>query len=158
MSMPGILAEGEVYDAPVSALDLLPTAMALGDIEVPARCEGVNLIPYLTGTSKGIPHATLYWRVSGGDGYAIRDGNWKLVKDVGMKTHQLFDLSTDTGEDRDRSSSHPDLVKKLDEKYRNWSRKLERPRWTEGHTQNTVEERKAAEKAGARQYPMKWAN
>ena len=62
MHWPGVLPVGKIYDAPVISLDVAATALALaGEASVPGM-DGVNLIPYLTGSRTGVPHAVLYWR------------------------------------------------------------------------------------------------
>ena len=121
LSMPGTLPEGKTYDQPVVALDLLPTAMKLGGVDVPADCDGVDLFPFLAGESSDSPHDILFWRVSGGEGHAVREGNWKLVHDIGMNAPQLYNLSTDLGEDNDQSSVRPELMSDLQAKYKAWS-------------------------------------
>lgn len=156
LSMPGYFKEGTLYEHPITSLDLLPTAMKLGRVAVPDSCDGIDLFSFLAGQTKESPHKTLYWRVSGGEGYAIRDGDWKLVSDVGMESAQLYNLSNDVGENNDQASTHPEIVRALQMKYQNWSNDLEVPRWTEGHSKNTREERTAAAKAGTRQFPMAW--
>ena len=156
MSLPGTLPEDTTYDHPVIALDLLPTALNLGRIEIPDGCDGINLMPFLQGKTADQPHEKLFWRVSGGEGFAIRKGNWKLVRDIGMKSSSLYDLSNDVAEDDDLAEDHPDVLADLLEEYESWSRQLEQPRWTEGHTKNTLSERAAAHKAGTRQWPMPW--
>ncbi|GIS29136.1 MAG: hypothetical protein CM15mP130_1660 [Verrucomicrobiota bacterium] len=51
----GRLPQGAVYQKPVSALDLGGTVVALSGAEVPEGkpLDGVNLIPYLTGRTRG---------------------------------------------------------------------------------------------------------
>ncbi|MFN3192305.1 MAG: sulfatase-like hydrolase/transferase [Aureliella sp.] len=156
VSMPGKLAQGTVYDKPVTAMDLLPTAMNLAGIEIPFHCVGLDLLPFLQGQNPGAPHDSLYWRVCGGEGYAVRRGDWKLVKDVGMKRAELYDLGNDLAEDQDLAATHPELVRSLQRQYSIWSESLEAPRWTENHKDNTTKERAAAQQAGTRQFPMPW--
>ena len=98
----------------------------------------------------------MYWRVSGGEGYAIRQGRWKLVHDIAMPEPKLYDLDADPGEDQDLAQSEPKVVAALRDAYLQWAAGLEAPRWTEGHTANTTAERTRAEEAGARQFPMPW--
>ena len=156
VAMPGTLPENKTYDKPVIALDLLPTAMALADVPLPKGLDGINLLPYLQGKNTGTPHPNLYWRVSGGEGYAVRHNQWKLVRDIGMESAELYDLDNDPGENIDLSVEQPQVVQKLQQLVDQWSLSLETPRWTEQHTQNTLRERNAAKRAGARQYPMPW--
>ena len=51
MQWKGRLPEGAVYDQPVIALDILPTAVAAGGGEVKPewKLDGVNLLPHLLG-------------------------------------------------------------------------------------------------------------
>ena len=156
ISQPGKLPEGTTYDQPVSALDLLPTALSQADISVPSDVEGIDLSPWLTNEEQGPPHKELYWRVSGGTGFAVRRGPWKLVKDIAMENAELYNLDNDLEEDVDLSTSNPEIVTELKALYDTWSGKLETPRWTEGHTKNTTSERAAANEKGTRQFPMPW--
>ena len=156
ISMPGTLPKNKTYEQPVIALDVLPTALALADVAMPKQIDGVNLLPFLNAEKNQSPHEDLLWRVSGGEGYAVRHNNWKLVRDIGMQKPGLYNLENDIGENHDLSGKHPELVEKMQLIYNKWSGNLEKPRWTEGHTQNTLSERNAARRAGSRQYPMSW--
>lgn len=156
-SMPGTLPEDSTFDHPVIALDILPTALGLGQITAPAGLDGVDLAPFLKSESVTPPHETLYWRVSGGKGYAVRQGRWKLVHDIGMDKPQLYDLATDPGENRDVSFENPQISSSMLDRYQTWNESLESPRWTDGHMANSRHERSAADAAGTRQYPMPWA-
>ena len=61
----GVIPAGEVYDRPVSSLDIYATAAANAKAEAPNNIEGVDLVPYLTGKRSGNPHETLFWRQGG---------------------------------------------------------------------------------------------
>ncbi len=58
----GKLPAGKVYDQPIIQLDVLPTALAAAEVAVDEKCDGVNLVPHLTGAKEAAPHETLYWR------------------------------------------------------------------------------------------------
>lgn len=116
LSLPGTIPAGQVYDEPVSSLDLFPTALALalagmGETE---SLDGVDLMPYLTGKKSGPPHENLYWRV--GPQAALRQGDWKLVR-AGEKGQagpwQLYDLAEDPGESKDLAVEKPGVVEEL---------------------------------------------
>jgi len=64
---PGRLQSNTEYRQPVIAHDILPTALAAAGVALPegAKVDGVNLLPFLTGTSKGDPHEALYWELDG---------------------------------------------------------------------------------------------
>ena len=153
---PGELASNIIYDRPVSALDLLPTALVVAGLPVPDDCDGVDLMPFLTGGNQGAPHPVLYWRVAGGAGMAIREGDWKLVRDIGMKQPELYNLRSDPGENRDLSQSQSEELSRLQRRYKLWTSRLESPRWSDGHIRNTTQERASAAKAGTRQAPLVW--
>ena len=103
--------------------------------------DGVNLLPYLTGESKGKPHNELYWRF--GDQMAIRDGNYKLVRydenadtRVGKRLPAigpfLYNLADDLGETKDLSKQMPDKAKELQAKWDAWNKTLMKPLWWQG--------------------------
>ena len=153
ISWPSTLQKGETFRKPVCSLDLIPTAMTAAKIPVPDGVSGVDLLPYLTGQNNAPPHQTLYWRVCGGKGYAIRHGDWKLVHDVCMDKPMLYNLAKDLGEDQNLIKSNPEKFEHLQRLYQAWSGTLEEPRWTESHEKNTIYERNKAREAGTRQYP-----
>jgi len=120
MSLPGTIPAGQVYDEPVSSLDLFPTALALARMGETESLDGVDLMPYLTGKKSGPPHENLYWRV--GPQAALRQGDWKLVR-AGQKGQagpwQLYELAKDPGESKDLVGEKPDIVEEL---VREWER------------------------------------
>ena len=61
----GTLPAGQVYNKPVSSLDIYATAAANSGVKAPDNIEGVDLVPYLTGKNSGNPHETLFWRQGG---------------------------------------------------------------------------------------------
>ena len=85
--------------------------------------DGVDLLPWLNGRG-GTPHDALFWR--GGQGRAVRMGNWKLVE-FGDRYSRLYDLSKDIGEKHDLSARHPDQVRRLREAWKAWSAQMKPP-------------------------------
>ncbi|MDO8682576.1 MAG: sulfatase [Armatimonadota bacterium] len=131
MQYKGHAPAGKTYDKPVIALDITPTSLALaGGKSSDARFDGVNLMPYLTGKSKGVPHETLYWRFS--PQWAIRKGDWKLLNMSGGKDVQLYNLAIDIGEQTDLAAQKPDKVKELQADYDKWNSTLATPLWGYG--------------------------
>jgi arylsulfatase A-like enzyme len=127
----GQLPAGKVYEQPVIALDILPTAVAAANGKVPdeARIDGVNLLPYLTGQKDHPPHELLFWRF--GRQSAVRKGSWKLVK-MNDQPLQLFDLAADIGEKTNLADQKPELVKELDTALSKWDAELAKPLWGGG--------------------------
>ncbi len=125
---PGRLKAGRVYNHPVIALDILPTAAAAVGVRVPRdrKLDGVNLLPYLTGKKKNSPHESLFWRSA--QNHAVRKGKFKLVK-MGGETG-LFDLSSDVGETKDLKAEQPDVLKEMEKTYERWNSQMIDPAWT----------------------------
>jgi arylsulfatase A-like enzyme len=118
----GKIPAGKTYDLPVMNLDVVPTAIAAagGKPEASWQLDGVDLMPYLTGTNTARPHQTLYWRF--GPQWAIRDGDMKLVVSKGGSGRpELYDLATDIGESKDLAAGQPEKVKELQAMWDKWS-------------------------------------
>lgn len=116
----GKLPEGKVYDLPVISIDISRTALELGGAKIVPKLEGVNLIPFLSGARAEPPHEALFWW--SGDKWAVRSGEWKLLREKGMAEPQLFQLSNDIAEEDDRATSDPDRVGQLRSGYEAWNR------------------------------------
>ena len=114
------LPAGTTLDAPVSSLDLLPTALAVaGASPLPGNSlEGVNLLPYLTGKTKDAPHEALYWRWQ--NKCAVRQGDWKWIR-LGKDPEELYDLAIDPYEKSNCAASHPEELKKLAGLFAAWN-------------------------------------
>ena len=126
---PARIPQGKLFDQPVIALDIMPTAMAAAGIAVPPGqpLDGVNLLPYLTGENAASPHEALCWRF--GSQWAVRQGDWKLVNDGGPR---LFNLAKDIGEAHDLSRQEPDKLKQLQSAYSQWNARNVPPKWQDG--------------------------
>jgi arylsulfatase A-like enzyme len=125
----GRIASGLELPHMVTQLDWLPTALAAAgaDIRSEWQLDGVNLLPWLEGNVAGSPHDALYWRF--GVQYAVRQGDWKLVKPSINDVPKLFQLAEDPGEHTDRASAEPDRVRQLQALWDAWNAKNEPPRW-----------------------------
>jgi arylsulfatase A-like enzyme len=131
MQWPAALPKGRVFDAPVIALDIFPTAMAAAGVgKSPGKpLDGVNLIPFLK-NGGGRPHQTLFWK--NGSAWAVREGDLKLVvgQAKGPQEPMLFDLARDQAETTDLAASRPDDVRRLNALYQGWKRDFPKPLWT----------------------------
>jgi arylsulfatase A-like enzyme len=117
-----------VYDNPVSSLDIFATITSLSKAPIKADrpLDGVNLIPYLTGKNKTMPHETIYLRKFDQKGYSVRHKDLKLVlKKDGVPL--LYDLKKDIGEQNDIAQKYPDEVKKLEAIRKEWNSTLIEP-------------------------------
>jgi arylsulfatase A-like enzyme len=118
----GKLPAGTTYDHPVIQLDILPTCLAAAgaDPDPAGGLDGVNLLPYLTGQRKDVPHQTLYWRF--GNQWAVRHDHWKLVVANGSGPEpELYDLAKDVSESQNLAAAQPDRVRELQTLWNKWN-------------------------------------
>lgn len=123
MRWPGKIEAGSTYSEPVSALDILPTALAAAGAEGSPEhpLDGVDLMPYLSGEVQGAPHERLYWRCFDGVEAAVREGKWKWVRHGRDSSPELFDLSADIEERNDVASANPEVAERLQAAWQGWS-------------------------------------
>jgi arylsulfatase A-like enzyme len=123
------LEAGQVYRHPVISLDLLPTLVqaAGGNIDPSWKLDGVDLIPYLLDSGKGIPHKNLYW--TWGSRKAIRAGKFKALSQDSGKSWQLYDLKKDISEQRDLATDHVSKLDQLVKRFKSWEKELMPQQW-----------------------------
>ncbi len=148
LSWPAGLPAGQVYEEPVTALDLLATFTGAAGSPVTTE-DSMDLSPYLRGERDGRPHEHLYWRA--GPNIAIRDARWKLIRYTrtgltagdlnatgrldapagGWSTDaplghltMLYDLDADPGETVNLADQHPDVVEELAARHAEWGATL----------------------------------
>lgn len=112
LNWPGTLKPRSV-DAPLSALDWLPTFATLTGAASDARStwEGVDAWPAATGKAELAPR-TLYWKVPRES--AVRSGDWKLIVGTrGPARAELYNVATDPLETTDLAAKHPERVAAL---------------------------------------------
>jgi arylsulfatase A-like enzyme len=131
MQWPGVIAPGTTYSKPVAGFDISATALAAARADT-SRCDGVDLIPFLSGKKSGSPHETLFWRSrTMGNNYAVRQGDWKYLhstegSDVpGPRQtparEMLFHLASDISEVKDIAAKEPAKLAELKKLYDAWS-------------------------------------
>jgi len=129
-SMPGVLPKGKQYDGLMANFDFYSTIAALAGQTIPKRCDGVNLVPYLTGQRTGDAHQYLFWLNNQPDDavrrhlIAVRRQDWRLYKKYEKDRWQLFDLKSDPREEHDIASKHQDVVKQMASQHAAWSKTL----------------------------------
>ncbi len=141
----GRIPAGRVSREPVIQLDVLPTALAAAGANVdPAwQLDGVNLLPLLEGKVANLEPRNLYFRF--GVQYAVRQGDWKLVKASAAMPPMLVNLANDRGEQTDLTTKHPEREQALQAAYNRWSASMQPPRW-EDRRWDGDEDRKAKRK------------
>lgn len=112
---PGHAAPGTVCDTPVVSTDLYPTLLAAAGL--PARpdqhVDGVSLVPLLRGARR-LERDAIFWHYphygnqGGTPASAVRMGDHKLIEFHEDGRLELYNLSDDPGETRDRAAIEPD--------------------------------------------------
>jgi len=123
VSWKGRIQGGRAYHHPVISLDVAATAVALAGLPTDEKLDGVNLVPYLRGETKGAPHETLFWRWIAQS--AVREGKWKYLR--GGAREYLFDLDADKEEKHNLLAQNPDVAKRLAAKLGDWAKTLDPP-------------------------------
>ncbi|MGW8314723.1 MAG: sulfatase-like hydrolase/transferase [Bacteroidales bacterium] len=129
VSWPGTLPEGTGYEHPVSLMDIFTTSLEIAGSDLPGDriVDGVNLIPYLSGTDPRVPHGQLFWRTNFNK--SVRQGPYKLVWNERDQQVFLFDLSQDPSERQNLSAEMPELTRELQNAILEWEKQMKSPLW-----------------------------
>jgi arylsulfatase A-like enzyme len=129
MRWPGHLNPNAIYEPSVSTLDLFPTFLSLAGAAIPMdrKIDGVNLMPFLSGTQEGPVHDTLYWSFERRGNMAVRSGDWKLMKQD--RDRRLHNLADDLSEEDNLFDKHPEIVEELQAKWNDWKAEMVEPLW-----------------------------
>ena len=142
----GTIPAGQTYSEMVMGFDCHATALAAAGLTAPssrrfrsaeigtANLDGVNLLPYLTGTEPGRPHEQLFWRA--GEKHAARVGDWKLVTQPRLGGTMLFHLKNDISEQNDLAASNPAKLKELQAAFAEWEKGTQPAHWIRQDARN----------------------
>ncbi|GAA4455240.1 hypothetical protein GCM10023189_22860 [Nibrella saemangeumensis] len=122
---PGKIPAGSRYSNPVISLDIFATAAAVAKVKPKNRLDGVNLIPFLTGQNKGIPHDYLFWRNVDQKSLAVRTRNEKLIAQPDAEF--LYRLKDAIGETTNLARQDLKTLERLKTSANDWNRQLPPP-------------------------------
>ena len=110
-------------------VDLPPTILALAGVshleerggKKTLPLEGVSLVSVISGESKTAADRQIFfdWNRS----RAVRDGDWKLVKDRAGSSWELYNIATDRTEQVNLAAEHPETVTQLENAWNRWAKK-----------------------------------
>ena len=123
VSWPAKIPAGQVYELPLSTLDVAATAIAAAGLPGDDLLDGADLRPYLSGEKKSAPHEFLTWRWIAQT--AVREGKWKLLR--GGSREYLFDLDADPRETRNLLAANPETAQRLRARLESWASELDPP-------------------------------
>ncbi len=106
VSWPGVVDPGTRNDAQLLSMDIFPTVCQAGGVSVPGVLDGVSFLPIIRGESSTLRKRrdVFFTRREGGERYmgeciwAMRRGDWKLVKNSPFQPWELFNMKSDPGE------------------------------------------------------------
>lgn len=121
ISWPRHVRKGSVIDEPVINLDFAATAIAAAGLPADPALDGVNLLPFLSGSKPALPLRNLYWRFW--NQAAVRAGDWKYLTH-GDGTEMLFNLRADKEEKHNLISVNPERAAGLKQRLTSWTKEL----------------------------------
>ena len=111
---PGNVPAARVSDAVWYFADVLPTLAALTGATPPQNIDGVNVLPALLGSDDDFADRFLYWEKPPLKlRQAVRWRHWKALRKLDEPI-ALYDLTTDTREERDVAGDHPEIVARFE--------------------------------------------
>ena len=138
---PGRVPAGKIDETTViSAVDMFPTLAALAGAELPkgAHFDGQDMSAALDGKPVAHRKAPLLWEYGRNNEFfrypgkatdrspnvAIRDGQWKLLVNADGSGAELYDLTVDPKETKNRAEDEPLVTTKLKEAALTWRKSL----------------------------------
>jgi len=117
---PGKIKPGGRSGLIAATMDIFPTVVEAAGSKVEHAIDGRSFLPLLLGKEQPAFDRDLFFtRREGGDRFmgeciwAMRRGDWKLVKNSPMKNWELFDLSEDPGETTDLAGKNRGKYREL---------------------------------------------
>ncbi len=112
---PGKIAPDRTSRLPAYFGDFMATAADISGGKAPKNIQSVSLLPTLLGNERQQKkHPYLYWEFyEQGSKQSVQFGKWKAIrKPMLTGPVELYDLSSDLGEDKNVAEQHPDIVKR----------------------------------------------
>lgn len=115
---PGKIEAGSKNDHISAFWDVMPTVAELAGIEAPENIDGISFLPSILNKEGQKEHDYMYWEFhEQGGRKALRKGDWKLVQYNVLKpkktSTELYNLSTDIGEENNVAAENTEVVKEL---------------------------------------------
>lgn len=132
ISWPGHIPVDAVRDQFSTNIDWFPTLAEYCNIRLPDRkIDGKSLVKVIASDKARPAHDDFYWQFEGtkdNPQWAVREGDWKLLhspreskpEDLDTNKFMLVNMKTGSDESKNVAAEHPDVVKRLKEKYQKW--------------------------------------
>ena len=118
---PGRIKAGSVIAEPFWSPDLMGACAQLAGTKLPENIifDGKNPLPVLTRNAKS-PHQTFFYSFR--KHAALRQGDWKIVRERPNHPWQLFNLKEDLSESRNLAKEQPERLEKLEASFAAWEK------------------------------------
>lgn len=129
---PGRVEAGTTCATPVISMDCYPTLLQVAGLPPTPNhpVDGKSLLPLLEQTNN-LDRDALYFHYPNYAfhkrnrlGGVIREGDYKLIKRYADNTLELYNLTSDIGEQENMAKRAPDLAKRLEHKLDTWLREI----------------------------------
>ena len=125
----GIKAQGELRPQPGHVVDIMATLVDVGGAKYPETfqghaihpMEGHSLVPAFANQTAA--REAIFWEHEGNA--AVREGDWKLVRQGSRGPWELYDLKTDRTELHDLAATHPKQAAELQAKWDAWAKRAQ---------------------------------
>jgi arylsulfatase A-like enzyme len=113
-SWPGTIPTSRVSTHPWAHWDMLPTLADLAGAKTPSPVDGLSMARVLRG-DRSPTHDYLYWEFhERGFQQAVRMGEWKAVRLKKDAPLELYNLTSDPGEQRDVAAANAQIVAQIE--------------------------------------------
>lgn len=123
---PAQIKKSRWESTPASLIDIMPTLVEVGQAEYPFTyknhsilpMEGQSLVPIFS--SRGnFPEHTLFWEHEWNA--AIRQGDWKLVRNGRGNPWELYDMKEDRTELHNLAQEKPEVAEAMKAEWKQWA-------------------------------------
>ena len=130
---PGVATPGRVCEEPVTSMDLYPTCLASAGqpMRPNQHLDGQNLQPLLTGDAS-LERDTIFWHFphynrhpSSVPSSVIRKGRWKLIETFDPEGVELYNLTEDLSETRNRAADEPAITAQMRRELDAWRQEVD---------------------------------
>lgn len=121
VSISGGRGAGQSVDKIVELVDLMPTVLELGSVELPAGVQGASLLPLIDGTGRP-PYIAFSESPALGRQRAVALGGLRLVKSLDGGAPALYDLAADPAELTDIAAANADKVAVMERHLEAWGK------------------------------------
>ena len=128
---PGKTTPGSTCDFPVVGTDFYPTMLEMSGLQQrpDEHCDGISMVPLLTGASTTLPRDAIYWHYPHYHRTkpygAIRLDDWKLIEFFEEGNLELYNLQEDPNETSNLAASHPEKAEELLKQLKAWRKSVD---------------------------------